>query len=356
MKKLDSKERRHFLQLGLATAGLIGATRAQAVSRSLFKKSPLEHVIILERENHSYDNYFGSFRRGNGKVIGQHCEDKHLDPPHSRKAALKGACTTTRGNGHYLESDIPNYFKYAREFVLCDNYFGEILGPSVPNYFGLMAATTPVLNDPKVPPGSFDMPNITTQLTAAGVSWKNYNGGVRLVSLFKDAHESGNIVMLNQFEEDVKNGTLPAVSFLTPHMFDSEHPPHSIKRGENWVVKHVNTIMKNPVWKKSLIIIVWDEWGGFADHVTPPTGKDETGKDGMPLRYGYRVPCLVISSYAKRGYTSHSPYSHTSVRATVQRLFGLGVLSRRDAQAHDLFDCLDFNQKPRAPVILTTSA
>ncbi|HET8608725.1 MAG TPA: alkaline phosphatase family protein [Burkholderiales bacterium] len=357
---IPDPNRRRFLGATLATsasmlAGCSGQPRPHAQEARRRTATPLEHLIVVHRENHSYDNYFGSFPGGNGTVAGDRGEDDQPNPPHSRAAALRGSCTTDVGNCHYLEQDIPNYFAYAREYTLCDNYFGEILGPSIPNYFGMMATKTPVLYNPRHARGKFDLPNITTQLTAAGVSWKNYDAphGLPLVALFKDAVASGNIVPLDTFREDARAGRLPAVSWLTPHIRDSEHPSHGVKRGENWAVRHINMVMNSPVWNKCAIIVFWDEWGGFRDHVTPPV-IERDGK--LPLRLGYRVPCLVISPYARRGHISHTQHSHVSVTATIERTFGAKPLNWRDAGAHDLFDCFDFNQTPRPPLILTERA
>ena len=124
-----------------------------------------------------------------------------------------------------------------------------------------------------------------------------------------------------------------------------------MKRGENWTVANVNAVMQGPLWRKSAVIIVWDEWGGFWDHVTPPLVENEPGTFNA-MRYGYRIPCLIISPHAKRGYVSHTLYSHMSVLRTIERIFGVPPLNERDAQADDLLDCFDFTQEPRVPVIL----
>lgn len=345
--------RRDFLRLGAAAVGLgLAARRATAGP----ERVPIEHVVVILRENHSYDNYFGTFPGGNGQTAGRRCEDERPDPPHLREHALRGSSFDVRGYCHYLEEDVPNYWRYAREFVLGDNYFGDALASSYPNYFFLMAAQTPTLDHiPGDTRGRFDLPTIADRLTDKGVSWLNYNGGIPLVAMFKKAWQSGNVVPFSRFVNDVANGTLPAVSWLTPSLADSEHPPASVRRGENWTVRQINFLMRSPQWPKLAIFVVWDEWGGFWDHVKPPVVEKEKGLFGLgpAIRYGYRVPCLVIGPYARRGVVSHTLYSHVSVLRTIERLFDVPPLAERDARANDLLDCFDFDQAARPPLILS---
>lgn len=350
--------RRHFLRMSaIASAGLVAGLGAwpfrQASAQSKAERLPIEHLILILRENHSYDNYFGTFPSGNGKTVSSRCQDETPDPPHTRRDAVRGVIKDARGNCYYSEEDIPNYFAYARKFVLCDNYFADVLGPSHPNYFMLMAAQTPTLDNVRGDSkGTYDLPTIADRLTEKGVSWKNYNGGIPLLIMYRSAVASGNIVPVGDFRRDSLNGRLPAMSWVTPSLRDSEHPPYSVKRGENWTVANVNAVMQGPQWRKCAILIVWDEWGGFWDHVTPPVVEKEQGMFSPALRYGYRIPCLIISPYAKRGYVSHTLYSHMSVLRTIERIFDIPPLNERDAQANDLLDCFDFTQESRAPLIL----
>jgi len=348
-------DRRSFLKwTGLSAGALLAQGIGPRAGDGQAPALPIKHVVVILRENHSYDNYFGTFPQGDGKTAGGRCEDERPDPPHLREQALRGSYADIRGYCHYLEEDIPSYFAYAREFVLCDNYFADVLGPSYPNYFMLMAAQTPTLDHVRGETrGRFDLPTIADRLTDKGVTWKNYDGGVRLVSMFKNALASGNVVPLRTFAEDAAGGRLPSVSWLTPALADSEHPPSSVKRGENWTVRHVNAIMRGPAWPDCAIFVVWDEWGGFWDHVKPPIVEKEKGLFGQTIRYGYRIPCLVISPYARKGHVSHSLYSHVSVLRTIERLFDLPPLNERDAAANDLLDCFDFSQAPRPPLVLT---
>ena len=338
--------RRRLLGWGCAVPAAIGAARFAGAA-----SGPIAHLVVILRENHSYDNYFGSFADGDGVVVPQHCSDTQPDPPHSRKAALAGAVSPQwRGDCSYLEADIPNYFAYARRFVLCDRYFAEIRGPSYPNYFALMGVSPPVLDNPRGnTAGRYKQQCIADRLKSHGVSWRNYDGGLNLVRMFAGPAASGNIVPVEQFDADAAAGALPAVSWVTPHISDSEHPPHSVRQGENWTLARINAVMRSPLWSRTTIIVVWDEWGGFADHVPPPTGE---GESAAPVRYGNRVPCLVIGGYARRGYVSHTFYSHSSIVKTICRLFAVPTVSPPEEQANDLLDCLDYAGPPQLPLAL----
>jgi phospholipase C len=347
--------RRIFLRnsIGLCTALMGSHHRLLAANVGNVPAGiPIKNIVVILRENHSYDNYFGSYKQGNGKVLGGHCGDQQPDPPHLRRDALRGVSTSKHGDCHYLEQDIPSYFRYAREFTLGDHYFGEARSSSHPNYFMLMAGQTPTLdNVEEEPPGRFNLPTIADRLSDKGISWKNYNGGLTLVSMFKKPYESGNIVSIKDFDRDARKGVLPSVSWVTPHIRDSEHPPYSVRGGERWTVNRVNAIMQGPQWRDTAIFIVWDEWGGFDDHVAPSDVEQGTDASG-PQRYGYRIPFLVISPYARKGAVVHTFYSHSSILRTIERIFDVPPLTEWDAKANDVLDCFDFTQRRRPPLIL----
>ncbi|MSP00381.1 MAG: hypothetical protein EXR07_04915 [Acetobacteraceae bacterium] len=324
---------------------LAGSTASlTAVASHAAAPTPLSHIVVILRENHSFDNYFGAFPGANGQIMDGVCADEYPDPPHNRQAALAGPIQKSIfgkpiGACHYPPEHLPRYHAWARQFTLCDNYFGELLAPSVPNYFALMGVTSPVLDNPKGPRASYTETSLVDRLNDKRLSWKNYNGGISMVSMFRSAKESGNIVPVARFAADAAAGRLPSVSWITPSLADSEHPPYSVKHGEAWTAALVEAAMASPVWPRTAILIVWDEWGGFNDHVTPPVVESLSGQR---LRYGYRVPCLVIGPLAKRGHVSHTLYSHASIVRTICRVFALPPLTQADATANDLLDCFTF--------------
>ncbi|MGH2524272.1 MAG: alkaline phosphatase family protein [Anaerolineales bacterium] len=139
--------------------------------------------------------------------------------------------------------------------------------------------------------------------------------------------------------------------FLIDGYAKSGHPPASLCGAENYAVKVLNTMMQGPQWNSTALFLVWDDWGGFWDHVDPPVL--EEWEDGTPFRYGHRVPCMVISPYAKPGYASHETHSLVSLLRFTETLFRLEPLTERDANASTMLDCFDFNQVPLPPLELT---
>jgi len=319
---------------------------AAGMQRSVAAASPIRHIVVILRENHSFDNYFGDFPGANGRTLDGPCTDTQPDPPHRRADALSGPTSlrkddTRPGACHYDASMLPQYRGWAHRFVLCDNYFAELLAPSVPNYFALMGAIPAVLENPKGNVrGRFTEHSLIDRLNDKGVTWRNYDGGIPLVTMFRSAVESGNIVPIARFAVDAASGQLPAVSWVTPSLADSEHPPYSVRRGEAWTATQVNAVMHGPAWQRTAIFIVWDEWGGFDDHVRPPV-VEQHGLFPEPVRYGYRVPCIVLSPHAKRGVVSHTLYSHASIVRTICRLFDLPSANDADARANDMLDCFN---------------
>ena len=158
----------------------------------------------------------------------------------------------------------------------------------------------------------------------------------------------------NQILSDAAEGKLPNVSWLISLFDVSGHPPTSVCVGENWAIEVLNAIMAGPQWGSTAIFLMWDEWGGFYDHIEPPVW--EAWEDGTPFRPGQRVPCLVISPHAKPGYISHAEYSSLSVLRFCEILFDLDPLNERDATADDMLDCFDFAQPPLPPIELTPRA
>ena len=128
-------------------------------------------------------------------------------------------------------------------------------------------------------------------------------------------------------------------------MLDSEHPPSDSARGMWYVTGIVNTIMQSRYWQDTAIIITWDDYGGFYDHVPPP----KLDRYGL----GIRVPALVISPYARRGFVCHTQFDFTSPLKLIERRFGIAPLTQRDRQAADMLDCFDFMQQPLPPVVIT---
>jgi phospholipase C len=374
--------------------------------------SKIQHIIFIIQENHSFDDYFGQFPGANGRTSGKtssgqvialrHQADRPGDMGHdwvSTHTAVDGGkmdrfdlINHGNVNGAYEaysqlgQTDIPNYWSYATNFVLADNMFSSLMGPSYPNHLYTVAAQSGgVINNPLYngqnpqawgcdsPAGTtvlaidadgdfenmfpcFDFQTLADSLNNAGVSWKYYAetdsnaGGYSWSALDAINHIRNspqwttNVVSYTQFIKDAKNGSLPALSWVTPNFGNSEHPPSSTCQGENTIVSQINAVMQGPEWSSTAIFLTWDDTGTFYDHVPPP-GIDQFG-------LGPRVPMLIISPYAMPGHISHTQYEYSSVLKFIEERFNLPFLTSRDANANDTTDSFNFNQTPLAPLVL----
>jgi phospholipase C len=371
----------------------------------------IEHIVFIVKENRTFDNLFGTFPGGDGATsgtistgdvipLGRTPDRTPRDISHSFQSAVLaidgGAMDKfdliPGGNvdGDFLaytqhtEDDIPNYFRYARNFVLADAFFSSLTGPSFPNHLYTVGAQSGgAINNPNNSPGvwgcdsptesrvqvmddagrihpeypCFDFQTLADGLEAQGISWKYYAPGqgqsgyiwsaldaiahIRLTSLW-DQH----VVPTSQFVQDALSGNLPAVSWVVVGSGKSEHPPASVCVGENWTVEQLNAVMQGPEWNSTVVFLTWDDFGGFYDHVPPPV-VDNFG-------FGPRVPLLIISPWAKPGYVTHTTLEFSSVLKFVEQRFGLDALTARDSQSNDMLDSFDFTQDPLPPLILST--
>lgn len=376
----------------------------------------IQHIVFIIKENRSFDEYFGLFPGAEGATTGttstgqvmtlERTPDEVVDMGHDWTSAI----TATDGgamdrfdiildgnlNGEYLsysemtEADIPNYYAYARNFVLSDRTFSSLHGPSLPNHLYTIAAQSGGVISVPAAPGTqnlanwgcdsqanayvtvidddgdishafpcFDFQTLADSLNNAGISWKSYappegQPGYQYSTFDAINHIrnssiwSENIFPDTQFAIDAASGNLPAVSWLVTGP-SSEHPPNSTCRGENWTVQQLNALMQGPDWNTTAVFLTWDDFGGFYDHVPPPAPLDEYG-------LGPRVPMLIISPYAQPGYISHTQYEFSSVLKFIEDRFNLTPLSERDANANDTTDSFNFSQPPNPPLILTPRA
>jgi phospholipase C len=315
-------------------------------------------VVIFVQENHTFDSLFAGFPGTDGEFAGQVCPDAlPADPPHQHLDSLTlGGATTEATRCSYPEEMAPNYWLMAREFTLCDRFFSDVRGPSHPNYLMLMAAQSPIANTPSptdmCPDFCLDIPTLPNRLDERGLAWRDYAGLFTSIKSLAGRPE----ITLNDdvsFFRDAAEGKLSHVAwlnsaFLAEGYGKSGHPPAGLCQAENYAVEVINAVMQGPQWNSTALFLLWDDWGGFFDHVEPPTV--EMWSDGTPFRYGFRVPCLVISPYAKRGYISHELHSFVSILRFTETLFDLPPLTERDAQASTMLDCFDFTQTPRPPL------
>jgi phospholipase C len=316
------------------------------------------HVVIIVKENHAFDNYFGTFKGANGISLPRSSNPPPHDPDHRHQAWLTRKTTAVKAQ--FVEQDIPAYFAYARAFTLCDNYFTDVAGPSTPNHLMLIAGDSPLINNPpryRLPPGGplFNIPSLPGLLEKAKLTWGNYGGYA--FDMIQELHNKPTFPS-QQFATDAKAGKLSAVSWVYALHDASEHPPDpqdagdplvgNVTHGMQWTVDQINAIVQGGLWPKTAIFVTWDDWGGWFDHVDPPE-VETWAADGTQFRYGSRVGCLVLSPYAKAGYISKVLHSHVSILKFCQNRFTLPALNSRVTAADGMADCFNFHQTPLKP-------
>jgi len=389
---------RHGMHLGLGAIFVASLLVISALPHSVSAApaaTPIKHVIVIVQENHTFDNYFGTYPGVNGIYNVKAKANSSGGPPVVEpypfaSAVLKGNLNnswtaahdaydngkmdgfvaaqndTDVAMGYYDYRLIPYYWDYAAQYVLFDNFFSSVMGPSLPNHLYLVAGQSGGLvldsrfgvfnfQSQSVKSDDFEFESVVNELEAAHVSWRYYAGGEGFLnnwnplpafpyvenneSLVTDIWDTG------QFVNDLKNGSLPSVSWVMPDSdFVSEEPPANVTSGERTVVSEINAVMSSQYWNSTAIFLTWDDWGGFYDHVPPPQ-VDQYG-------YGFRVPLIILSPYAKQGYVDNTQGDFTSILKFIETDFNLPSLTSRDAAANDLYGAFDFSQKPRAPLVL----
>jgi phospholipase C len=257
---------------------------------------------------------------------------------------------------------VPVISTLARSFVVCDRWFSSAPGPTWPNRFFVHAATSNGYIDSPTDLEAlagflatrFRMRTIYENLAAAQRTWAIYFGDHAQAFGISSLHRyaSDNFRRLDAFAADVAAGTLPHYSFLEPPYMNApgtpaadQHPPHHLLDGERLIAWVYDTLRGNEAaWRKALLVLLYDEHGGFYDHVPPPAAvpPDDASAASEKFKFdrlGVRVPALLVSPWVRKGRVDHQVYDHTSLLATVKALFGLpDFLTRRDARANTLAD------------------
>jgi phospholipase C len=270
---------------------------------------------------------------------------------------------------------VPILTTLAREFTVCDHWFSSVPGPTWPNRFFLHAGTAKgFLVTPETPgelvsqfwTSPYDMPTIFENLTERGLTWTVYFDDYAQAFALRRLHPYGDrFQRYEQFARDIQNGTLPTYAFIEPRSFSApgypandQHPPHDLLEGEKLIAEVYDTLRADDkLWRQSLMVVLYDEHGGFYDHVPPPRAVPPDSSRARPSgfqfdRLGVRVPAILISPWVAAGRVDHTVYDHTSVPATIKKMFGLPrFLTARDAAANTF----DRNFLPDARTVSRTS-
>ena len=420
-------------------------------------ETPIKHVVFIVKENRSFDSMFGRMPGVNGVKEGPMYAWSFWDPPYSDPAVrrevrqlredipsvqdVRAGDTVTRALGpppgqrypsdlphdfiQWLDmyrggamdgfgtnpnsaryaytqqrpQDIPNYWDWASEYPLSDNFFASVAGPSFPNHLFTIAASSARTHDNpdqsnegiaemakqglakswgcdiSPTPGTvpvyavkgtpvddrkpvdevkpcFRVRTVGDELTGAGVPWAYYAATDRQAGYIWSAYGAiekyasdetlwnEHVRPVDRIVADIEAGDLPPVTWVTPRFQWSDHPEYSMCWGENWTTEVINALMESDHWEDTAVFLTWDDWGGFYDHVKPPQ------VDGFG--FGIRVPTITLSPYAKQGYRDRKLGEFSSVLRFIENNWGLRTLTKRDEQANDMTQVFDFEQEPRA--------
>ena len=456
----------------MATLGLAGCSSTRSVRRSRKDESSasvstsadetgihkIRHVVVIMQENRSFDSYFGTFPGADGipphvcvPDPGDGCapsfadhRDVNADGPHDVPSAMRDVdggkmdgfvIAATHGKlrcngltnpdcesaiprdvmGYHTASDIPNYWYYARHYVLQDHMFSPAFGSSLPAHLYQVSGWSAYcpdhdpkscVNNPRAPYAPenrnlskmqmhvlthnpiYAWTDLTYLLHRAHVPWSYYvvkgtepdcedDAALTCDPVRQDSktpgiwnplpdfdtvradHQLGDVRSVKSFYAQARSGNLPAVSWVVPSGRVSEHPPMPITPGQSYVTSLINAVMRSRDWRSTAIFLAWDDWGGLYDHVVPPV------VDGMG--YGLRVPALVISPYARKGYIDHQTLSFDAFNKFIEDDFLGGQRldpatdGRPDSRPTvretvpvlgNLVKDFDFSQSPRPPTLL----
>jgi len=377
--------RRQFLvrsSASLAALGIggLGSRFAYAAKGALPRpdKSGIKHVIVVMMENRSFDHFLGWLPGSDGRQSGLVYTDAtgkafethplapdyqgcgHPDPDHSwnggRVEYNNGACdgwlragtNDVFSIGYYTQSDLPFLGRAATDWTVCSRYFAPIMASTWPNRIYQHSGVTDRLDNDPVP--SF-LPTIWDRLAAAKLDGRYYFSDTPFLGIWGPGKYAPIMHSYSQFLADCASGDLPEVAFVDPPFNGEEsgtsgddHPHADIRAGESWLSDTYRAVTSSPEWKHTVMIINFDEWGGFFEHIPPSEAPDVDPR--FRLR-GFRVPCLLVSPFARKGAIAQGVYDHTSILKMIEWRWGLPALSVRDANANNIAETLDFSQVNR---------
>jgi phospholipase C len=249
-----------------------------------------------------------------------------------------------------VRNQIPVTWALADAYTTCDRWFCSVLGSTQPNRMYWIGASSSgsQSNEPILEGSCDDMPTIFHRLSSAGIPWHCYFSDVPAMTLVKNLDVDGHMKRLhNDFFLHARDGKLPPVSYIEPgYASNDDHPPKHPLMGQQLISAVYQALATSPQWERCMLVVTYDENGGFFDHVVPPKTVDERASDGFD-QLGFRVPTLLAGPYVKQGNVSSVQYDHTSALKHLQNVFGLEPLNVRCDAANDLTDCIDLDRLSR---------
>jgi phospholipase C len=361
--------------------------------------TPIEHLVVMMQADHSFDNYFGTYPGANGiprgvcvpldtstrstdgcvtpyRIGNEPPEDRNLTPGIQsaqyddgnmdgfvsayRRRGLDGGTTM----GFYDDTELPFYWNVADRYTLFDNFFSSARVGTRMNYFYWVTGN-PAPSGEQLPAAGYgDIPTVFDRLQERGVPWKLYvehldpavnyrtrpaaTARIPLLGFARfldDPELAGHIVDLSEYYRDVREGTLPAVSYVVTRGSD-ESPPSRLDTGQDLVRSMTSELARSRYWPSSAFLLTYSGWGGWYDHVAPPSVDDHG--------YGFRVPTLMISPYSRRGEVDHTTLDYTGILKFIEDNWGVPALGPRDAVSPGLMSAFDFGAPPRPPELAGT--
>ena len=339
--------------------------------------TPIKFEIPWDLD-HSLNSYLEACN-GTGSLPGTNCQMNGFNKELATCGHGPSQCPPNPAYGYVPASETKPYFAMAHQYVLADHMFTSMIDASsftshqyiiagqsqssvnFPSSIwgcdggktdSIYTLTQQRVMGPTIRP-CFPSTTLGDELDAAGLSWGYYTASIYADGNLWNAYQAIKHIRYGpdwhknvhwpatKFLKAVDSGTLPAVSWVTPTCQNSDHSGCMSGHGPHWVASLVNAVGESQYWDSSAIFVFWDEYGGWYDHVAPKM----IDYDGL----GMRVPLLIISPYAKKGYVSHVQYEHGSILKFVEDQFGLARLSASDTRATSpAADAFDFTQKPRA--------
>ncbi len=396
--------RREFLQRTAVAGGLAAgmglalhpdtvvaqaARRQRRVQLPSPRNMPIDTFVVLMMENRSFDHYLGWLPGADGRQAGLTFTDRHgaahathrlttefqgcafLDPDHSweggrtelgggRMDGFLKAASDTFSIGYYTEPDLPFTPHIAKTFTVFDRFFCSLLGSTYPNREYMHAGQSYGRIDNTLPLGASDLgfPDTTifAALSRVGVSNQYFFTDIPVSALW-GAPGLLRSSPVQLYYEQAATGTLPAVSFVDPSFngedtgtSGDEHPHGDVRVGQAFIADVVHALLESPQYQRAALFIVYDEWGGFFDHVAPPRVPDLRSSSDLSKDFGqmgFRIPAVMISPYARRGHVDHSIYGFESILKMIRYRFGISPLTPRDLYANNIAHAFDWESKPR---------
>src|SRR5947209_8017015 len=405
----EALRRREFLQRAALSAGLSAgmglalgpdalvaeAARRQRAASPLPRprNMPVDTFVVLMMENRSFDHYLGWMPHADGRQAGLHYVDRsghtlatrplapdwqgcgHPDPDHSwdggRRQLNGGRCDGFLQTGndefaisYYRDGDLGFIQPAAKAFTVFDRFHCSLMGSTLPNREYMHAGTSYGNIDNQLPPQTqyqtgFPDTTIFAALDRVGVSNRYFYNDIPVSALW-GARGLARTGQVTEYYERCASGTLPHVSFVDPNFAGSvgegpglsgdEHPHGDVRAGQAYMSDVVHAFMESPQWKSGALFVVYDEWGGFFDHVACPRVPDERNHRDINKDYGlmgFRIPSLVVSPWVRRGHVEHTTYGFESILKMIRYRFGVPPLTLRDTYAANIAQSFDWKSKPR---------